>query len=216
MAAPQPGLEPLAANRPSLPVTIDQEIDKCGACGRMKELGRDRIGNEHILAEIGVRAANTFGLESHTGSWSLRRRIGRHLTRFHARVLPKLAGDFDGVDAGGLPPGSLVAGAMGGPVMRPAERDREFITRFAAQRAWLHVAQMMGVGRLAAADKARLLHDIAKVLAAAIAPRGSEREDALVDALRVIWGDGFGADGVLRSRWPNYRRIVRRSCSSRI
>jgi hypothetical protein len=45
---------------------------------------------------------------------------------------------------------------MRGPVMHAAERDREFIARFAAQRAWLHVAQMVGIGWLAAAHKAWL------------------------------------------------------------
>jgi hypothetical protein len=46
---------------------------------------------------------------------------------------PELPGDLDGVDAGGLPPGLLVAGAMDGAVMRAAERDGEFVARFAAE-----------------------------------------------------------------------------------
>src|SRR6516225_1640286 len=98
---------------------------------------------------------------------------------------PELTGDLNGIDAGRLPPGLLVAGAMDRAVMRAAERDGEFVARFAAERPCLHVAQMMGIGWLAATDKARLLHDIAKVLAAAVAPRGSDREDALVNALRL-------------------------------
>src|SRR5262249_35101844 len=64
VALPQPGSEPMAAYRPRLPVAIDQDVDKAGACGGMKELGRDCIGNEHVSAEIGVRAASTFGFES--------------------------------------------------------------------------------------------------------------------------------------------------------
>ena len=47
---------------------------------------------------------------------------------------------------------------MRGPVMHAAERHREFIARFAAQRAWLHVAQMVGIGWLSATDEAQLLH----------------------------------------------------------
>jgi hypothetical protein len=35
-------------------------------------------------------------------------------------LLPKLTGDLDGVDAGRLPPGLFVAGAMDGTVMRTA------------------------------------------------------------------------------------------------
>src|SRR5262249_23992791 len=83
-----------------------------------------------------------------------------------------------------------------------AEGDREFVARFAAQRAWLHVAQMMGIGWLAAANEARLLHDIAKVLAAAIAPRGRNREHALVDTLRLTSVGSFGGAGLLRARNP--------------
>ena len=89
--------------------------------------------------------------------------------------------------------------------MMPAtEWDRELIADLAAKRPWLREAQMVRVRGLAAADEARLLHDIAQVLSVAIATRGSEREEALVDALRVIWDDGFGADRFLRAGRPSY------------
>lgn len=87
---------------------------------------------------------------------------------------------------------------MRGPVMHAAERDREFIARFAAQRAGLHAAQMMGIGWLAATDEAWLLHDVAKVLAVAIAPRGRNHEDALVDALGLTLVGAFAGDALLR------------------
>jgi len=116
----------------------------------------------------------------------LHRPVGRHLALFYARVLPKLASNFDGIDAGCLPPGPLVTGAMRGPMMHPAERDREFVARLAAERPWLQVAQMMGVGRLAPADEAGLLNDKAQVLAIAIAAWGGNRERALVEAVGVI------------------------------
>src|SRR6266540_1594061 len=164
-----------------------------------------------ISADIGARAADRLGVQSRTGLWSLRDCIRRHPTLVHARLLPKPASNFEGVDAGGLPPGAFVACAMRGPVMHAAERDREFIARFAAQRAWLHVAQMVGIGWLAATDEARLLHDIAKVLAAAIAPRGGNGEDALVDALRLTSVGVFGGDGLLpRSNLRHRRPVVRR------
>src|SRR5262245_55250482 len=101
---------------------------------------------------------------------------------------------------------------MRGPVMHAAERDREFIARFAAQRAWLHVAQMVGIGWLAATDEARLLHDIAKVLAAAIAPRGGNGEDALVNALRLTSVDVFGGDGLLPRSNLRHRSPLVRGC----
>ena len=101
-------------------------------------------------------------------------------------LLPELTGDLDGVDAGRLPPGLLVAGAMDGAVMRAAERDGEFIADFAAERPRLQVAKMMRVGLFAAADEACLLGHIAKVLAVTIAPRCRNDERALVDALGLI------------------------------
>src|SRR5215475_5106241 len=104
---------------------------------------------------------------------------------------PELTGDLNGVDAGRLPPGLLVAGAMDGAVMRAAERDGEFIARFAAERPRLQVAKMMRIGLFASADETRLLGDITKVLPVAIAARGSNREDALVDALRLVRVSAF-------------------------
>ena len=84
---------------------------------------------------------------------------------------PQLTGDFDGVDPGRLPPGLLIAGAMDRAMMRAAERDGEFIAGLAAERPRLQVAEMMRIGLFAAADEARLLGNIAKVLAVTIAPR---------------------------------------------
>jgi len=99
---------------------------------------------------------------------------------------PELAGDLNGVDAGRLPPGLLVAGAMDRAVMRAAERDGEFVARFAAERPWLQVAEMMRIGLFAAADETRLLGDIAKVLRVTIAPRCRSNEHALVGAVRLV------------------------------
>ena len=99
---------------------------------------------------------------------------------------PQLAGDLQGIDAGRRPPGLLVPGAMDGAVMRAAERDGEFVARFAAERPWLQVTKMMRIGLLAAADEASLLGNEAKVLAVSIAPRCRNDEHALVDALGLI------------------------------
>src|SRR5207249_9313685 len=100
-------------------------------------------------------------------------------------LFPEPAGDLDRINIGLLPPRALVARAMHRPMMPSAERDRELIADLAAQCAWLHVAQMMRIGWLAAAEEARLLHDITEVRPAAIAPRRHNCENALVDALRL-------------------------------
>src|SRR6266567_3572191 len=107
------------------------------------------------------------------------------LLRIEPGLSPELTGDLNGIDAGRLPPGLLVAGAMDRAVMRAAERDGEFVARFAAERPRLQVAKMMRIGLFAAADEARLLGNIAKVLAVAIAPRCGNDERALVDAVEL-------------------------------
>jgi len=107
-------------------------------------------------------------------------------------LLPELTGDLNGIDAGRLPPGLLVAGAMDGAMMRAAERDGEFVARFAAERPWLQITKMMRIGLFAAAYEARLLGNVAKVLPVAIAPRCSNWEDTLVDALPSSRIGAFG------------------------
>ena len=98
----------------------------------------------------------------------------------------ELAGDLNGVDAGRLPPRLLVAGAMDGAMMRAAERDGEFVARFAAERPRLQVAKMMRIGLFAPADETRLLGDITKVLGVTIAARCGNDERALVDPVGLI------------------------------
>src|SRR5262245_47767625 len=119
---------------------------------------------------------------------------------------PELTGDLNGVDAGRLPPGLLVAGAMDRPVMRAAERDGEFVARFAAERPWLQVTKMMRIGLLAAADETCLLGNAAKVLPVAIATRCSNREDTLVDALRLTRVTAFSGGHPFR---PGSSRVGR-------
>jgi hypothetical protein len=103
-----------------------------------------------------------------------------------AGLLPEPAGHLNGIDAGRLPPGLLVAGAMNRAVMRAAERYGEFIAHLSAERPRLKVAKMMRIGLLAAAYETRLLGNIAKVLPVAIAARCSDGKYALVDAVRLL------------------------------
>jgi hypothetical protein len=83
-------------------------------------------------------------------------------------------------------------------MMPSTERDREFIADFAAERTGLGESEVVGVRGLAAAHEARLLGDIAKVLAVAIAPRGRDREDALINALRLTRVGAFGGGNHLQ------------------
>src|SRR5260221_6304396 len=71
------------------------------------------------------------------------------------------------------------------PVMPSTEGDCELIADLAAERTGLGEPEAVGVRGLAAAHETRLLGDIAQVLPVAIALRGSDRQDALVNALRL-------------------------------
>ena len=84
-----------------------------------------------------------------------------------------------------LPPSLLIADAVNRAVMGATKRDREFIARLAAERARLHESQVMGVGRLAGAEEARLLGDEPKMLLVAVATRRANGEHALVDPARA-------------------------------
>jgi hypothetical protein len=75
----------------------------------------------------------------------------------HPGEFPKLAGDLEGVDAGSLPPGLLVTGAVHRAVMGAAKRNGEFITRLATECPRLHESQVMRIGRLAGTQEARLV-----------------------------------------------------------
>jgi len=86
---------------------------------------------------------------------------------------------------------------MHGTMVPATEWDRKLIADLAAEGTGLGESEVVGIRGRAAADEARLLGDIAQVLPVAIPTRGSEREDALVDALRLTRG-GFGADGFLQ------------------
>ena len=101
----------------------------------------------------------------------LRRGTGSNPSLVEARLLPELVSDLERIDAGRLPPGALVTGAVDLAVVHAAERDDEFVARLAAERTRLRVAKMMGIGWLTAAHEARHLDDSAQVLAVPVPTR---------------------------------------------
>src|SRR5262245_54554929 len=122
------------------------------------------------------------------------------------RVLPKLARNLERIDAGGLPPRALVAGAMSCTVMDTAERHCELITRLTTKRPGLHEAQMMRIRRLARAQEAWLERDVSKMVLIAVATWRANREDALVDAvgLKLVGSGAVRVDTLRRTinrRW---------------
>ena len=139
-----------------------------------------------ISADIVASAADRLGIQIQTSLWHSSDRIGRQLTLVHACLLPKPTSSFDGINSGCFPPRAFIGRAVRGAVMHATERDRELIARFAAQRAWLDVPEMMRIRWLAAADEARLLSDEAQMLAISIAARCGERQDALINSFALI------------------------------
>src|SRR6516165_4888879 len=93
-------------------------------------------------------------------------------------------------------------------VMPSTEGDRELIADLAAERAGLGESEVVGVRRLAAAHETCLLGDIAQVLPVAIATRGGDREDALVNAFRQTSICAVGGGSHLRLRNLRQRRII--------
>src|SRR5262249_22113516 len=130
-----------------------------------------------------------------------------------ARRLPEPAGNLDRVYAGLPPPRALVAGAVHRPMMPAAEWDRELIADLAAERTRLGKSEVVGVRWLAAAHETRLLGDIAQVLPVAIAARCSDREDALVDTLRLTRVGTFGGGNHPGPGNLRHRRIIVQGCS---
>src|SRR5262249_32059972 len=131
-----------------------------------------------------------------------------------ARLLPKLTGDLDWVDASGLPPSPFIAGSLCDAMMDATEWDSEFIACLSTQRERLHVAEVMGVRRPAAADQTRLFHDIANVLAVAIAPRSRYCEHAFVYSDGLMRVGRFVGGSLLLLVNRSDRRIVLRNCQS--
>jgi hypothetical protein len=113
-------------------------------------------------------------------------------------MAPQVSGDLDRLDPSNPPPPGFVSGAMQGAVVTPAQRDGKFVADLAAQGAGLSEAEMVRVGRFAAADNAGLSHDEPQVRLIAVASRFAEGERALVDPRhrrrgRVCWlADGGG------------------------
>ena len=84
-------------------------------------------------------------------------------------------------------------------MMNSTERDSKFVAGLAAQGPWLHVPKMMRVGRLATAEQAGLLGNIAKMRFVAIAAGGAQGEHALIDPLgsRILDAPGLSSTAIL-------------------
>ena len=69
------------------------------------------------------------------------------------RLLPKLLGNWQGIDLQIFPPGQFIAGLMKLPMMTAAERHGEFVADFETQCSGLGKPQVMRIGRLLAANE---------------------------------------------------------------
>src|SRR5271165_6018787 len=74
-------------------------------------------------------AVQPIGIRGNLGWGALRCSVGLVLPLAPERVFPELASHLKRIDAGGLPPGPLVACAMNPTMMGATERDRKLIAR---------------------------------------------------------------------------------------
>ncbi len=71
-------------------------------------------------------------------------------------------------------------------MVSPAQRHRELVADLAPERAALHKAQVMRIAGCPAADEASLHRHAFDVLAVADSAGLGERENAFVDAIRLL------------------------------
>ena len=83
-----------------------------------------------------------------------------------------------------IPPRSFVPSLVQLPVMPAAKRDRELITHLETNGSRLCEPQVMGIGRLPAADEARLSGNEFQMCLVTQALRFSDDELAFVDFAR--------------------------------
>ena len=94
---------------------------------------------------------------------------------------PQRSGGADRIDSSFAPPDAFVAAVVDLAVMAAAQRDGELVADLAPEGAALREAQVMGIGRSAAADQAGLLGHIFDVVAVTDPARLRQGECALVD-----------------------------------
>jgi hypothetical protein len=85
-----------------------------------------------------------------------------------------------------FPPSALITGAMHLAVMDTAKRDHEFIAHFPAQRAWLHEAQVVGIGMFPPTNQTGLFGNKSQMPFAAMPTRLRSRKKALADTNRGV------------------------------
>ena len=95
--------------------------------------------------------------------------------------------------------------------MGTAEGDGELVADFAAECLWLGKADVMGVGRDRATDKAALRGNMAEMVLVAKAPGFAEGERALVDPVAKL-GDSDAAEPGSVDQGRRLRYVRSRGC----
>src|SRR5262249_20819228 len=153
---PQEGLRAPAADRPGLTLANqNQNVGKGGPDHGVEQLGPGRqqvwIHGGPTYEELGAIRSRSLDLSicAFGALFALCQRgaIVRLDPSFvHPCPVPKLLGNIERVDVGGLPPGLFIADAMHLAMVHPAERHRELVACLAPERPWLCVAQVVWVG----------------------------------------------------------------------
>ncbi len=109
---------------------------------------------------------------------------------------PECCCDGQGINANSFPPITLKACAVQLAMMKGTERDHEFIADLLREPASLREGEVVSVGRLPAADKARLDTDRSKMGFIADPAFSADEKRALINSSST--GDFRGGKGALR------------------
>jgi hypothetical protein len=101
--------------------------------------------------------------------------------RVEARLLPQFSGHSDRIKLDGSPPCRFIAPGVEETVVGAAQGNRKLVADPPAQCPRLCKSQMVGVGRPAPAQQARLRCHELQVRTIAIAARFAQREGAFID-----------------------------------
>ena len=113
-----------------------------------------------------------------------------------ARLRPEGRGNEVRVDPEPAPPCGFITAAVDLAMVNSAERHRELIAHFAAERPRLRRAKMMGIRGLTAANEAGLRGNELTMVFVADAPRFADRKHAFVDAATDLLPGLSGLAGV--------------------
>jgi hypothetical protein len=199
-AAVQTCVGPVEWVRGTGPAGVRTEVRPGSQTGRFRSRRRDEVATTCLRADERAQARSLFE-DRHC-------RRGHARTRFGQQRQPRRRGRRR-LLCGSILGRSETSDRFVGSPHRHDPRGPATLSLLTRKiRTGLGKSEVVGVRGLAAAQETRLLADVAKVLPVAIATRGRDRENALVDALRLTSVDAVGSGIQLRLGNLRHRRLT--------